>query len=245
MPAPDSESSLFPRTQWTQLAGAAAADTDKLDGLIRLYWAPLKIYLVARFPSLRDRADELLQNFSTDKMLKEGWLKRADRSRGRFRDFLKRSLQNYILDHLDKAEVRNAPVSLDQLEQELPGPDSPAEAFDLMWARTVLAETLRQMEADCRGPEGDQPRRTQIWEMFQLRMLEPILNESEPMPYEQLVDRFGLKSPSEAFNMLLSAKRIFKMHLGRVVAGYAESDRATAAEIQALARFLEGLEKKG
>jgi DNA-directed RNA polymerase specialized sigma24 family protein len=226
------------------LAVAANKDSEQLDRLIRLYWAPLRIYLMASFPGLRDRADELLQNFSEDKILKDGWLKRADRSRGRFRDFLKRSLHNFVLDYLSKAEVRHAPISLDELNQELPGPDSPSEQFDLMWARTVIAEALQQMEADCRDSNAGQPRRTCIWEIFRIRLLDPIFNEVDPAPYEQLIGRFELKSPTEAFNMLLSAKRIFKMHLGRVVAGYAGADRATAAEIQALNCFLQGLEKK-
>jgi hypothetical protein len=245
MSATDSDNSLFPQTKWTQLAGAANKDTDQLDSLIRLYWAPSRVYLIASFPGLRDRADELLQDFSEDKILRDGWLGRVDRSRGRFRDFLKRSLKNFVLDRLDKAEVRKAPVSLDQLDQELPGPVSPSEQFDLMWTRTVLAETLLQMEADCRDPKAEQPRRSRIWEMFRIRILDPIFNEIEPMPYEQLVAQFELKSPTEASNMLLSAKRIFKMHLERVISGYAGADRATATEIQALNSFLQGLEKKG
>ena len=245
MSAPDPESSLFPRTQWTQLAKAADRDVAGLDELIRLYWEPLRIYLAASFPSLRNRTEELLQNFAEDKVLREGWLKRADRSRGRFRDFLKRSLRNYVLDQLDTAEMRNPPVSLDESGAELASAESPSEQFDLLWARTVLAETLRHMEADCRDPKADQPRRAQIWEMFQIRLLDPIFNDAAPVPYEQLIERFKLKSPSDASNMLLSAKRIFKQHLGRVVGSYAGADRATAAEIQALNGFLEGLEKRG
>ena len=45
--------------------------------------------------------------------------------------------------------------------------------------------------------------------------------------------------------MLLSAKRIFKTHLERVIAAYAGADRATAEEIKALDSFLQGLEKRG
>jgi hypothetical protein len=244
MSATDPEGSLFPHTRWTQLAGAAEKDPERLDWLIRLYWEPLRVYFIARFPGLRNRADEFLLNFSEDKVLKEGWLKRADRTRGRFRDFLKRSLRNFVLDHLDRADVKNPPVSLDELDQDVPGPDSPSEQFDLTWARTVLAETLRQMEADCRDVDAEQPRRTRIWEMFRIRMLDPIFNDADPVPYDQLIERFDLKSPMEASNMLLSAKRMFKSHLERVVAGYSEADKATASEIQALTTFLRGLEKR-
>ena len=133
------KSSLFPRTNWVELGKAAAADEVRLDQLIRLYWQPLKIYLMVTFPSLKNQADTLLQDFAEDKLLKEGWLRRADQNRGRFRDFLKTSLRNFVLNHLNRAELKNPPVSLDELEQELTQPDVPSEEFDLAWARTVLA----------------------------------------------------------------------------------------------------------
>jgi len=53
-----------------------------------------------------------------------------------------------------------------------------------------------------------------------------------------------LKSPSEAFNTLLSGKRIFKAHLGKVIKEYAQQDAATATEIQALEEFLGRLAKR-
>ena len=55
------------------------ADEARLARLIRTYWAPLRIFLVASFPSLQDQAELLLQDFAEDKMLKKGWLQRADR----------------------------------------------------------------------------------------------------------------------------------------------------------------------
>jgi hypothetical protein len=238
-------SSIFPRTDWAELAQAAEADEARLDRLIRLYWPPLRIFLASSFPSLKDQWDVLLQEFAEDKILKKGWLQRADRGRGQFRDFLKTSLRHFVLDRLDRAEVKRAPVSLDELQMELPGPEALAEEFDLTWVRTVLAETLRRMEADCKNPSADQPRRSQIWEMFRVRLLEPILNDAPQPPYDELIERFGLKSPTDASNMLLTAKRIFKAHLTRVIKDYAEQDAATAAEIQALEGFVSGLAKRG
>lgn len=239
-PMPDAapNSSLFPRTDWAELGRAAVAETESLDRLIRLYWQPLRIFLLATFPGLKAQADLLLQDFAQDKMLKDGWLRRADQNRGRFRDFLKTSLRHFVLDRLSRAEVKHPPVSLDELTQELPQPDAPSEAFDLAWARAVLAETLRRMEADCRQPGPDQPRRGYIWELFQLRLLEPIFNDAEVPPYDELIARFDLKSPTDASNTLLSAKRIFKAHLARVIKEYAGQDAAAAAEIQSLEEFL-------
>ena len=245
MSSESSASSIFPRTEWTELGRVGESDEARLDRLIRRYWAPLKIFLVATFPSLREHAEVLLQEFAEDKILKKGWLQRADRNRGQFRDFLKMSLKNFVLDRLDRAEVKNPPVSLDDLEHEMPGPETPSEEFDLTWTRTVLAETLQRMEADCKNPEEDQPRRSHIWEMFHIRLLEPVFNDAPQVPYDQLIERFHLKSPTDASNMLLSGKRIFKAHLGRVIKEYTEQDAATAAEIQALEDFVTRLAKRG
>jgi len=84
-----------------------------------------------------------------------------------------------------------------------------------------------------------------MWDMFRLRLLGPVFEDAAPPPYEELVGRFGLRSPTDASNLLLSAKRIFKMHLGRVIQEYAEQDAATTAEIQALEEFLARLAKRG
>ena len=117
----------------------------------------------------------MLQDFAEDKLLQDGWLRKADQSRGRFRDFLKTSLRNFVLNRLNLTETKNPPISLEELEQELPEREAASEEFDLAWAQTVLAETLRRMEADCKNPGEDQPRRGYIWEMFRIRLLEPNL----------------------------------------------------------------------
>jgi hypothetical protein len=244
MASEPSTGSVFPRTDWAELGKAAGAEQVSLDRLVRLYWKPLKIFLMATFPGLKNQADTLLQDFAEDKLLQEGWLRKADQTRGRFRDFLKTSLRNFVLNRLNLAEVKNPPMSLEELEQELPGPETASEAFDLAWAQTVLAETLRRMEADCKNPGEDQPRRGYIWEMFRIRLLEPILNGAAEVPYDQLIDRFGLKSPTDASNTLLSAKRIFKVHLSKVIKEYARQDAAMAAEALALEDFLVRLAKR-
>ena len=237
--------SIFPRTDWQELAQTAEADSARLDRLIRTYWAPLKIFLMATFPSERDNAETLLQEFAEDKILKKGWLQRADRSRGRFRDFLKTSLRHFVLDRLNRAEVRHAPLSLDELDRDLPSLDGPAsQEFDLTWVKIVLAETLRRMEADCRDPSNDQPRRAHTWELFRLRLLDPMFNDTPAIPYEDLIARFNLKSPLDASNMLLTAKRMFKKHLAEVIREYAEQDTATANEIRELETFLGRLADK-
>ena len=80
--------------------------------------------------------------------------------------------------------------------------------------------------------------------MFRIRLLEPLFNDAPQVPYEQLIEKFELRSPTDASNLLLSGKRIFKAHLNRVIEDYAGQDAATAAEIRALEDFLGRLSKR-
>src|SRR5271170_6379744 len=78
MSSDPSASSIFPRTDWAELSKAAENDEARLDRLIRLYWEPLRIFFLATFPTLREQAETLLQEFAEDKILKQGWLSQAD-----------------------------------------------------------------------------------------------------------------------------------------------------------------------
>ncbi len=237
-------SSLWPMTDWSGVGHAAelvGKDADRLNQLILRYQKPLMVYLLSTFPSLEANADELLQDFAQDKILKEGWLGKASRERGRFRDFLTTSLRNFVHGYLRRNA--SAPASLDELGIDLPAEERSPELFDSHWARTVLTEVLRRMEDDCKRPGKGQPRRTYTWEVFRLRLLQPALKGSEPAGYEEIVRWFGIVSPADAQNMLATAKRIFTRHLNAVIGEYEESKRAVKAEIEDLRRFLSGLSK--
>lgn len=232
-------------TDWSGVGHAATAvgkDPARLNHLILTYRVPLRVYLLSTFPALKHQADELLQDFAQDKILREGWLMHANRTRGRFRNFLKTSLRNFVMDRLRGGA--NSPLSLEELEVDLPANEPGTELFDLNWARTILSETLARMEKDCGSPGTDQPRRAQIWELFQLRVVRPAFEGAELIGYEELVSRFGLVSPFEAHNMLATAKRIFTRHLNGVIAEYEGGGQAVRFEIDELKRSLAYLSRK-
>ena len=152
--------SLWPLTDWSALGRAAAAvgkDAEPLELLIIKYQKPLRDWLIFRFPWLRGDVDRLITEFAEDRILKEGWLKKPLSGRGRFRDFLKRSLLNFVLDHHKKKDAFRLAVPLHELEQEPTAPSSISDAFDLDWTRTLLADALKRMEADCREPVSWRP----------------------------------------------------------------------------------------
>lgn len=238
-------SSIWPVTDWSGVGQAATAvgqDPERLSRLILTYHVPLRVYLLATFPALADQAGELLQDFAQDKILQEGWLGRADPERGRFRDFLKASLKHFVQGYLRKAG--NAPASLAELDYDLPADEPAAELFDRNWAHAILAEVLARMEKDCLTPGTDQPRRAEIWELFQLRVVHPAYEGAEPAGYEELVTRFGLVSPFAAHNMLATAKRIFTRHLHGVIAEYEGGGPAARLELDEIKRSLSVLSRK-
>ena len=223
----------FPGTVWMDV-------TDRKK-VIHKYWSALRIYLVcllARFPTHRNEADDLLQDFIMKKILQPGWLENADPGKGRFRDFLKSSLRNFVVGEIrnraaEKRGGNNTAVPLEDLEQELAGPEPLSDSFDMAWLRMLLAEALELMERSCGASEN-----THIWKIFQTRVIQPALEGAEPMPYETLVGQLGFKSPSQATNALATAKRMFARHLRTVIAQYETGDQAVRAELDALQLFL-------
>ncbi|MCX6928562.1 MAG: hypothetical protein NT154_35935 [Verrucomicrobia bacterium] len=235
----------WPATGWSDsghLPSTLGRNVSKLNELILRYQAPLKAYLLAAFPGLVNEADELLQDFAQDRILREGWLRKADQQRGRFRDFLKISLKNFVRDRLSSRV--NAPISLEELECDLASEAVGEETFDLEWGRAILTEVLTRMEQDCRTPQKNQPNRPQIWEVFRLRLLQPILEGAQPVGYEELVSKLGIVSPFAAQNLLATAKRMFERHLNEVIGEYEAAGEAAKVEVEELKKFLAGLSHK-
>jgi RNA polymerase sigma-70 factor (ECF subfamily) len=234
-PWPVTENAVeFPGTVWLDV-------TDRKK-VIQRYLYPLKVYLgglLSRFPDSRNDAEDYLQDFISEKILKPGWLEKADPGKGKFRDFLKSSLRNSVIGEVRRREAekrggKNNSVSLDELEQEVAGPEPYSDSFDLAWLQTVLAETLERMEKGCEISENGH-----LWKIFQARMLQPILEGTKAPAYEELVERFGFKSPAQATNALATAKRMFARHLRDVVAQYETGDQAIKAELDAFRVFLD------
>ena len=59
-----------------------------------------------------------------------------------------------------------------------------------------------------------------MWRLFEGRVLGPTLEDAEPLPYEQLVSELGYRSPSQAWNALVTVKRMFERSLRSVIRDY-------------------------
>lgn len=233
----------FPVTQWSLVARAGLASVDSrreaLGVLLRRYQPALRAHLVVQKRVTPEAADDLLQGFICDKVVEQGLLAAADRGRGRFRNFLLTALDRYVIDHarFDAAKKRSpgdtAFADLQRIETAAATPE-PSEAFAVAWAREVLAEAVRRMETECIG--GNRP---DLWAVFRCRVLEPTLTGAAPVPYADLIARFGFRSPTQASNVVITSKRMFERVLRQVVGEYAEDESQIDREIQELRAVLE------
>jgi DNA-directed RNA polymerase specialized sigma24 family protein len=235
----------FPSTHWSLVAEAAQEDAggkrQALGRLLIRYLPALRTHLVYGKRLAPDHADDLLQEFLADKILERDLLGRANQQLGKFRTFLLTALDRFVLNRIrDAGAKKRAPAAGAQLAggdwaEHLPSPQGPADSFDVAWARGVLSQALDQMRVEC-----EQSGRRDLWDVFQCRVVGPTLEGTEPLDYRQLTRRFGFRSPSEASNILVTAKRMYARALRGVVGQYARDDQEIDIEITELRGILAG-----
>ena len=229
----------FPTTHWSLVDRAGVADGEALGRLLARYLPALVAHLVhgKRLPP--EEAEDLVQDFVAGKILQKNLISRADPDLGKFRTLLLTSLDRFLIDQIraKKAKMRSPGegkvVALGDGEPQLEATAASSDAFDLAWARRVLAEVLRRMQDEC-----DRSNRMDVWNVFDARLLGPVLQGSPPLDYDVLVERFGLASPSQAANLLVTAKRMYARVLRSVVAEYALGEEEIEAEIMELKSIL-------
>jgi DNA-directed RNA polymerase specialized sigma24 family protein len=222
----------FRTTQWSlveRAAGAASGATlrgEALSELLRRYLPAMKSHLVRRLRIEPDRAEDLLQGFIVRKILEYDLLSRADKSRGKFRTLLLTSLDNFVRTELG----RPAREAASEVPEETPDDcAAPGSDFDVPWAQALLGQAIEQMCAECARLD-----RSDVWGVFDARVLAPTLRDEPPLEYSELIERFKFESPAQASNVLMTGKRMFERTLRALVAEYAADESEIDAEIEDL-----------
>jgi DNA-directed RNA polymerase specialized sigma24 family protein len=216
-------------------AGDSSVRQRALGDLLKRYLPALRAHLVLKKRIDPERAEDLLQGFIANKILEQGLIARANPDRGRFRALLVTSLNHYVIDAFRHQRGTPPAFSLSDTDRAptIGDSDLPSDVFDVAWARELLAEVLRRMRAEC-----DRTRRPDIWGIFQNRIVGPILENTATLPYERLVERFGFRSPTQAANSLVTAKRMFARILRAAITEYVGDESAVDAEIRDLQQIL-------
>jgi len=232
---------FFPSTHWTQVArattGEPSSQIDAMGSLLARYYPALLTHLTAVKHTPKDKAEDLLQSFIADRVLRSQLLSHAEERKGRFRTFLLSALDNYAVSQFRKeSALKRAPetmVSLDEAEPGIADETGHADVADVAWARVVIKEALTRVQAQC-----EESGRPQVWEILEGRVLRPTLGLEAPIPYDELVRRLGVRSPGEAHNLLVTAKRMVVRQLGDVVGEYASDTAEVQDEIGDLLKIL-------
>ena len=194
--APTSGSPRFATTQWSVVLGAGDSNPelarDALAALCRAYWPPLYAYARRRGHSVHD-AQDLTQAFFA-RLLEQGWVRRADPGKGRFRSFLLTAMSRFLANEWDRIRTQKrggdpflAPLQFESAELHHRGGPvdhrTPEQAFERSWALTLVAQVLVKLETAERGDD-----RAELFEA-----LKPCLTgTSETQPYAELSQRLNV-----------------------------------------------------
>lgn len=160
----------FPSTSWNLIRGAGKSRGEHLERLIYLYWKPAYLYLRAAGRKSVEDAKDLTQDFFARLIERKDW-ERLTPERGSFRGFLKRALKNFMIDAARREQARKPGEGLflfrfEEVRDSHPTVD-PERAFDREWIKTVLRDSIRDLEARLKK-EGS----SNLFDVFRLYCLQ-------------------------------------------------------------------------
>ncbi len=207
------------------------------------YWGAIYAYI--RQSGRRDQeARDLTQGFIADVLLGRDLVAKLDEGRGRFRTLLLSAVRNYLadayrFDHAARRHPADARIIRDEdAAGAVPdvGGSSPERAFNRAWVSMLIRDAADAVRAELVSHGRDM-----AWDSFEGRVLRPMLEGAEPIAYDTLVSRWGLREHSQVSNAIVSARRAFANHLLRLAGARqdASKDRART-ELSQLLRLLEG-----
>ena len=233
----DAQSKRFTTTEWSLVLATASTDSktsrEALESLCARYWYP--VYAEVRFAGHdSESARDLTQGFFVQ-LLERKTLAVADPERGKFRNFLKTSLKNYLSHQAerDRARKRGGGVStislqFDDAEKqyalEAAHTRTPEKVFDRRWAHAMLQQVLDRLREEM----------DQAGSLEQFERLAPFLmGQGETTSYRNLAIRWD--TTEAAIKMaVLRLRRKFGKLLRAEVARTVGDRRDVNAEIRFL-----------
>ncbi len=233
----------FQTTHWSVVLAATQSETshaeEALAKLCGAYWRPLYAYIRRRGYNTED-AQDLTQEFFA-RLLGRGFLRLADRSRGRFRSFLLKSLQHFLVNDWVRRQAQKRGggtrvLSLDEQEAERCYLNHPADQltpdslYDRSWAMTLLERAMAQL--------GENYAAAGKRDLFEhLKSL--LLVEGTEASYRCLAGRLGL-SEGAAKVAVHRLRRRFRDTLRAEIAQTVDSPEAVDEELRCLMAAMSG-----
>lgn len=180
---------MFPTTHWTLLAKATShGDTQAAEALASFcqrYRQPI-IAFIQRHGVPRDQVEDVAHDFLL-RLLKHSALKRADRTKGRFRSYLCTALARFLISRsrVSQGPGGQAPLSLDEVLENLTPGDSGVEdiTFDRDWAVALMQAAFDDLILTSTATK----ERSAAWPV----VVKFLLPGQVPPPYEEAAAQIG------------------------------------------------------
>jgi RNA polymerase sigma-70 factor (ECF subfamily) len=231
----------FLTTEWTVIdqirSGTDASSTALISDLLTKYWKPVYCFL-RRKGYDNEQAKDLTQGFFQEVVLGRSLAAHADRTRGRFRTLLLTALQQYLAgEHRRQSARKRSPlgdcIGIEQLDIDrmpaAPANFSPEESFHFAWAAQLLDQLLGEVENGCRTQD-----KALHWMVFHDRVLQPIMENTDPPCLDDVCQKYGIDSPGKVSNMIVTVNRRFRAALKRHIRRSVVQDADVDAEFQEL-----------
>lgn len=188
--------SEFTTTRWSLVLALRDQTSEEAEkALVELcsrYWFPLYAF-VRKSGYGREDAEDLTQDFFAQ-FLEKGYFARADPKRGRFHDFLRTSIRNFMLKQWRRERTRKrgggaARVPWDQANAEgrfasdLAEEGTPEILSDQQWAKSLADRALAALDRDF-------ARRNKMEVLQQIK--QHLWGEARGVSYAELADRAQL-----------------------------------------------------
>jgi len=221
-----------PETNWGIVAMAGDGDEDRrataFDSIVGTYYPVLLRYLKGHFRMSDDDAADCLQEFVLDKLIKKQIIQRASSEKGKFRYFLMRSIERFVLDRIRRRKAaKRAPNEMticfeDWMKKgaESEGGLETLAAFDLAFAQFIVDRALLRMKERCLVDA-----KTNLWSLFEEKFLGVAFGGSKSLPNDTLVALLGLKSKREVFSLMAKAKTLYVEILDEVLGEFVGGDQ--------------------
>jgi DNA-directed RNA polymerase specialized sigma24 family protein len=152
---------MFPMTRPSAVAGLASRDAEIAASsravVARVYWRPLYKYVRLRWSRSAEDAEDAIQGFFATALDRDA-LAGYDPARGRFRTFLRRCVDRYVIDVHRRATAQRRgggglTVDFATVEREVAGApgEDPDSAFEREWLRHVIVVATERTDASLRG----------------------------------------------------------------------------------------------
>lgn len=221
------ESRRFPSTVWGQFLGSRSRES--LAHLAERYWKPICAFIRMRWAKSPEEAADLTQEFFVW-ILESDFVGKADPCRGRFRGYVKASLQNFLSNAArDRGRLKRGGgrkvFTFGDAPPEMADPSAttPEEALDEAWRDEMLLRARERLEADLKA-DGKAAYAGVFRDYY--------LSESD-LDYRTVAARYGI-TETEVSNYLMHAKRRFRAILSDLVAETVEGPGELREELRAL-----------